>query len=102
MKYKFVSLVNPNWNAHTHEIMKKLGITKEKWPDSGLAPVMVDGIKVWVNPANPKQNRALGIKKSSTHRVMCECPGCARVMSAGRLFQHKCGSEPSRRRRRGA
>lgn len=89
-KYKFVSLTNPNWNAHTHELMQKLKLVKHKWPDEGVPPTMVDGIKLWVNPRAPKADRALGIKKSSTHRVMCECPGCGDVLSAGRLFQHKC------------
>lgn len=99
MKYQFIRLDGAPWPAQAHDMMKKAGLPAEKWPDSGLAPFMVDGIKVWVNPANPKMDRAAGVPKSSTHRVMCECPGCGRVVSAGRLAQHKCGTRITRRRR---
>jgi hypothetical protein len=96
MKYKFVSLTNPNWNAQSRDMMRKLGVVGQYWPDAGMSPRMVDGIKVWVTPRAEKANRALGIKKSSTHRVMCECPGCGLAMSAGRLFQHKCDAKRRR------
>lgn len=56
-----------------------------KWPELGLPPTMVQGVKVWVKP----MVRVPG-KKSSKHRVMCECPNCTRVLSAGRLHQHVC------------
>jgi hypothetical protein len=56
-----------------------------KWPELGLPPVVVQGIKVWVNPMVRVPGR-----KSSKHRVMCECPDCGAVLSAGRLFQHVC------------
>lgn len=99
MKYKFVSLDNPNWNAQTRDMMRKLGVEGNYWPDEGMSPRMVDGIKVWVTPRAPKAGA--GVRKSSTHRVLCECPGCGDVMSAGRLFQHKCirAHNPRKRRR---
>jgi len=40
-------------------------------------------VMVWVSPA--KVGRTY---KSSQHRVMCECPHCGDVLSAGRLHQH--------------
>lgn len=57
----------------------------KQWPDAGLPPTVVQGVKVWVNPIVRVPGR-----KSSKHRVMCECPGCGTVLSAGRLFQHVC------------
>lgn len=97
MKYKFIRLDGSTWPVHSHHMLEKLGVKGTKWPDDGMAPRMVDGIKVWVTPRAPAANRQLGIKKSSTHRVMCECPGCGDHMSAGRLFQHKCDSYRRRR-----
>lgn len=90
MKYKFVRLGSPE-RADMSDMFVKLGLPHgHKWPAEGIAPMMMDGIKVWVKPANPKEDKAQGVRKSSKHRVMCECPGCKRTMSAGRLFQHKC------------
>ena len=96
MKYQFIRLDGAPWPANVNDLMRKLGVPKHKWPDEGLAPVMVDGIKVWVTPANPKMDKAAGVPKSSAHRVMCECPGCARIVPAGRLAQHKCGTKKRR------
>lgn len=100
MKYMFVSLSNPNWNAHTPDMMKKLGVVGTKWPDAGIEPRMVDGIKVWVLPKAAKQE-SWERKHGCTHRVMCACPGCGMEMSAGRLHQHRCHSKysPSQKRR---
>jgi len=90
MKYQFVSLTNPSWNANSSDMMKKFGIPGTKWPDEGMPPRMVDGIKVWVDPV---RRAGLGEKKSSTHRVMCQCPGCAEILSVGRMHQHKCDAK---------
>lgn len=98
MKYRFIRLDGSPWPAHSHHMLEKLGVKGGKWPDEGLGTRMVDGIKVWVLPRNEPANRELGIKKSSTHRVMCECPGCGEHMSAGRLAQHRC--DAARRRGR--
>lgn len=56
-----------------------------KWPDDGLPPTTVQGVKVWVKPIVRVPGR-----KSSKHRVMCECPECGQVLSVGRLHQHVC------------
>lgn len=89
-KHKFISLTNPNWVAQSTDMMKKFGLTVVRWPDEGMAPRMIDGVKVWVTPRAEPANRALGVSKSSTHRVICECPGCGHHVSAGRLAQHNC------------
>lgn len=56
-----------------------------KWPELGLPPTIIQGVKVWVE----RMVRVPG-KKSSKHRVLCECPGCKQVLSVGRLHQHVC------------
>jgi hypothetical protein len=81
-----------------------------KWPDNGVPPVRIDclavtvgtatryaetvSVQAWVTPKPVKTRKDWQGKdvkvKSSQHRIMCECPGCGRVMGAGRLFQHKC------------
>ncbi len=85
------------WPAHTNELRKLLGLAdKAKLPAAGLAPVVVQGIKVWIEPAPAPVMRTIQwsgkqvVAKSSTHRVMAECPHCGKHMSAGRLQQHKC------------
>lgn len=70
--------------AQAHGNMALVG--GSKWPELGLPPVQVQGVKVWVEPFQ----RRPGVRKSSKHRVMCECPNCGHVLSAGRLFQHVC------------
>jgi hypothetical protein len=57
----------------------------KNWPDAGFPPVKIQDISVWVRPIE----RVPG-KKSSKHRVMCMCPKCGHVLSAGRLHQHVC------------
>ena len=89
-KHKFVNLRNPRCHAHSADMMKKLGLTKQRLPDAGMEARMVDGIKVWVTPRAEPANKALDVRKSSTHRVLCECPTCGHVLSAGRMFQHNC------------
>lgn len=79
-------------HAHTADMVKLLSEAHQRevrkgghWPDEGLLPVTVQGFMVWVVPIE----RIPG-KKSSRHRVLCECPGCGVVLSVGRLHQHKC------------
>jgi hypothetical protein len=92
MKYKFVALNSPQgWPAQSRDMMKKLGVEKSNWPHEGISARMVDGIKVWVVP---QPDPVYGVKHGARHRVFCECPGCGRQMSAGRLHQHTCGSRP--------
>lgn len=88
-----------NWPCHNSELMvlvanavlekDKVKIefpSGSKWPDTGILPVIVQGVKVWVNPIPAVKPP----RKSSKHRAMCECPGCGQEMSVGRLHQHKC------------
>lgn len=89
-KHRFVRLDGSDWPVHNHHMMKKLGLTKQRLPDEGMSPQMVDGIKVWVTPRAEPMDRARGVRKSSTHRILCECPNCGHVLSVGRLFQHNC------------
>lgn len=90
------------YNAQNHQLMPMLGVGGSKWPALGLLPQAVACIKtvrsngivfrehtavsVWVTAAVKRDDG----RKSSTHRAMCRCPGCDRVMSVGRLFQHRC------------
>ena len=87
----------PGRNAHNSTMKRLLGLDPNKHlPAAGLPPQTIQGIRVWVMPAGaPKMrtNRWTGaqcVVKSSTHRIMGECPHCSAVMSAGRLHQHKC------------
>lgn len=57
----------------------------KNWPDAGLPVQVVQGVKVWVKPIVRVPGR-----KSSKHRVMCECPNCNTILSVGRLNQHVC------------
>lgn len=82
----------PGRNANEQDMKILLGgihdegiAQRKKWPDAGLSVTVVQGKKVWVKPIL----RIPG-GKSSKHRVMCECPDCGAVLSAGRLPQHVC------------
>jgi hypothetical protein len=94
------------YNLHNHKLLKLLGVTGSKLPKEGMPERQIQGVRnfrrsdtvaevamvtVWVNPA-PTTMRP-GKYKSSAHRIMCRCPGCARELSVGRLFQHKCGAK---------
>lgn len=84
-----------NMRAHADGMKTLLGLPyKAKLPILGMPARTIQGVKVWVNSALPKQvvDRwgKQHIVKSSTHRVMAECPHCGKVMSAGRLHQHIC------------
>lgn len=95
-KYKFTRLFTDHMgNPHTLparnvDMIKKLGLHTTRLPDAGMEPQMVDGIKVWVTPRAEPMDRARGVRKSSTHRIMCECPKCGHHLSVGRLHQHSC------------
>jgi hypothetical protein len=84
----------PSWSAHSGDIMELLGLRRGgHLPVEGMEPRYIQNIKVWVTPVSlvTTFRNAAGIKhKSSKHRVMAECPQCARQMSVGRLFQHVC------------
>lgn len=80
----FIKAEGRNWNAHTSEIFRLLGLKGSKLPVHGMSGRFIQGILVWVEPFQP---RADG-RKSSKHRVMAQCPMCAKNMSVGRLHQH--------------
>lgn len=86
------------YNAHSREVRVMLGLPEDaKLPREGMEPRRIQGITVWVlplmGPRVPKRigrwNRPLE-RKSSRHRVLAECPDCGKVLSVGRLHQHRC------------
>lgn len=92
MYRSFKSVRFPEYRAHSPDMMLMLAQAHQlpmlygnKWPEAGLPPTTVQGVLVWVKPFEPTPG-----KKSSKHRVMCACPDCGAVLSAGRLFQHVC------------
>lgn len=60
---------------------------KAKLPVEGMSARVIQGYKVWVTPLGPNPTR----HKRSTHRVLARC-SCGKVLSVGRLHQHKCKS----------
>jgi hypothetical protein len=83
---KYFKLYGRSWAMHSDEMLKTLGVEGSKLPLEGLPQREIQGIQVWVVPHVPHPNG----RKSSKHRVLCACPNCGRVLSAGRLHQHKC------------
>lgn len=89
-----------NLPMHSGEMLETLGLKAGgHLPIEGMPERVIQGVRVWVTPAPARRDpeslpkfgpsvRTSG--KSSTHRVMCECPTCGAVLSAGRLFQHRC------------
>lgn len=84
---RFRSARDPAWPVHSTEMLVLLGVTGGRLPIAGLPIRLVQGIEVWVEPLPPA---APGQRKRSTHRVLCRCPSCGFVLSAGRLNQHIC------------
>lgn len=73
--------------ANSNEIRQMLGLPeKAKLPPNGIAPQSIQGVTVYVEPLRVKRNRTRRMK----HRVLAICPHCSRIMSVGRLSQHKC------------
>lgn len=83
---------HPQYPAHSSQVMRHLGLDpKGKLPEDGMPPRKIDGIRVWVEPLLPKDERRARDRKfmaTRPHRVMAECPLCYKAMSAGRLPQH--------------
>ncbi len=81
--------------AHASLMKTLLGLPlKSKLPAQGMEPRVIQGVKVWVEPApDPVFINKWGrtrLLKRSTHRVMAECPDCGKHLSAGRMHQHVC------------
>ncbi len=71
------------WTAHSHHVKRMLGLDVNKHlPAEGMAPMLIQGISVYVKPLDPKR------KSARQHRVMAICPLCNKHMSAGRIHQH--------------
>jgi hypothetical protein len=87
------------WNAQSRDMKTLLGLKgTAKLPREGMPAQVIQGVKVWVAAHTPayRKDRWTGKMvevKSSTHRVMAECPRCGQHMSAGRLHQHLCKGE---------
>ena len=94
--YRVVSVKYVNhgrrWAMQSAEVLETLGVVGGHLPPNGMAPRYIQGVRVWVAPVrvNLGLNWRGRPRKSSQHRVMCECPGCGRVLSLGRLAQHVC------------
>lgn len=59
--------------------------------DGSDKTVYVDGVEYWIAPrvpAPPVSGAPHQHRHRKPHRVMCRCPKCGKVMSAGRLPQH--------------
>jgi hypothetical protein len=92
------------WNVHNAEMITLLGLSpKSKLPLDGMPKRVIQGVTVWVEPFTPKfrtvrrwNGTAFSDEpvpvKSSKHRILAECPSCRKILSAGRLFQHRCPS----------
>lgn len=81
-----------NAKASAWEVMEMLELSAtSKLPAGGMAPRIIQGIEVWVEPLLHR-TAAPGVRlhKRSTHRVLAKCPTCSRVLSVGRLHQHRC------------
>lgn len=62
------------------------------WPAAGMSARVVDGVRLWVEPLQSKEERQFlwnGHRcHRNPHRLMAECPVCGKVTSYGRLHQH--------------
>lgn len=77
------------WHADHEDLRQMLGLgEKAKLPTEGMPSRFIQGIEVWVAPLS---SRPANVRhKRSTHRVLARCPECERILSAGRLHQHRC------------
>lgn len=83
----------PHRNAQSHTVKRLLGLlTTEKLPAEGMPPRIIQGIEVWVEPLRPP--RLYRSRRGCMHRVMAKCPVCGQILSAGRLHQHVCKTNP--------
>lgn len=88
-----------SYNERLTSILAAFGIQPtQHLPVNGAAPRVVDvpafygspavpGVRVWI-AARATRVTDVWRGKSSRHRVLCQCPKCGAVLSAGRLHQH--------------
>jgi hypothetical protein len=99
MKYRFSNPFNPGRQLHSYRMLQLLEV--KKLPRAGMPARKLPGIgsdgkpveiMVWVTAlvGEAKRSPSGYAHKRSTHRVFCQCPGCGKGLSAGRLFQHVC------------
>lgn len=99
MRYRFSNPFNPGRALHSYRMLQLLEV--KKLPVAGMPARMLPGISsdgkpveimVWVIAlvGEAKRSPSGYAHKRSTHRVFCQCPGCGKGLSAGRLFQHVC------------
>lgn len=70
------------YNLHHTKLYPLLGLkVGHHLPVEGSdTSIWIDNVEVWIDPKIDKRRR---------HRVMCRCPHCGWVGSAGRLHQHQ-------------
>lgn len=104
MRYRFSNPFNPGRALHSYRMLQLLEV--KKLPVAGMPARMLPGISsdgkpveimVWVIAlvGEAKRSPSGYAHKRSTHRVFCQCPGCGKGLSAGRLFQHRCPVKPA-------
>lgn len=76
----------PRNYADSRDMFTLLGVQGDHWPDAGVPPLFVQGIRVWVEPIRRREDG----RKSSKHRVKFLCPNCTKTFSVGRMHQHEC------------
>lgn len=77
----------PSSYADSRDMFTLLGHDGEShWPDIGVAATVIQGITVWVEPIQRREDG----RKSSKHRVKFKCPNCREIFSVGRMHQHEC------------
>jgi hypothetical protein len=65
------------------ELYEALGLDPKKHlPKEGLGPRYIGNVLVWVDPKIPGRNQ-------DAKRVWCRCPNCGKVLTAGKLQQHR-------------
>ena len=83
-------LYSEEYNGRTYksqmrhdQLYAALGLNpKRHLPDAGLPPQLVGNVEVWVDAKIPGKNQ-------DAKRVWCKCPACGKVLTAGKLQQHR-------------
>ena len=92
MKYRIISQkAGYTRNMWSPEMMETLGLKPGgHLPKEGMPEREIQGIRVYVKPANEPIIGKYYTHRNTKHRVIAICPGCNRHLSAGRLHQHVC------------
>lgn len=76
------------WKLTWHKLYEHLGIKGSHLPRMGLSPRRIGDVTVWVISEEEARIGSSLSGQHFIHRVLCECPRCGEVVSAGRLHQH--------------